>query len=91
MDEGWTYAAGRWDLRWRNRSVAVIVEQPEGSVRMTLCALKIWQVVFARAASVDQAKRYAERWCAARLFPELPSREGAKRLRRLHASDPGVL
>lgn len=27
-----------------------------------------------------QAKRYAERWCAARLYPELPLREAVARL-----------
>ena len=34
----------------------------------------------ARAANVRQAKRYAERWCAARLYPELPLREAVARL-----------
>ena len=33
-----------------------------------------------RAANVRQAKRYAERWCAARLYPELPLREAVARL-----------
>lgn len=33
-----------------------------------------------RAASVRQAKRYAERWCAARLYPSLPLREAVARL-----------
>lgn len=81
MDTGWNYAAGRWDLRWRNRSVAVIVLQPDGSAQMTLCALKIWQVIHTRAPSVGQARRYAERWCAARLFPGVWIRERVKRFR----------
>ncbi|ROP73897.1 hypothetical protein EDF74_3333 [Stenotrophomonas rhizophila] len=81
MHDGWDYRAGRWDLGWVNRSVAVVVLQPDGSAKMTLCALKIWQVIHMRAASVDQDKRYAERWCAARLFPEVSTREGVERFR----------
>ncbi|PZT35257.1 hypothetical protein A7X93_00720 [Stenotrophomonas maltophilia] len=41
---------------------------------------KMWQVKEVRAASIRQAKRYAERWCAARLYPELPLREAVARL-----------
>ncbi len=40
---------------------------------------KMWQVKEVRA-NVRQAKRYAERWCAARLYPELPLREAVARL-----------
>ena len=32
------------------------------------------------ATPIRQAKRYAERWCAARLYPELPLREAVVRL-----------
>ncbi|KAG1247685.1 hypothetical protein G6F65_020034 [Rhizopus arrhizus] len=41
---------------------------------------KMWQTKEARAANVRQAKRYAERWCAARLYPYLPLREAVARL-----------
>ncbi|MCF3500798.1 hypothetical protein GUL02_10330 [Stenotrophomonas maltophilia] len=41
---------------------------------------KMWQVKEVRAANVRQARRYAERWCAARLYPELPLREAVARL-----------
>ncbi|PZT29060.1 hypothetical protein A7X93_16245 [Stenotrophomonas maltophilia] len=41
---------------------------------------KMWQVKKVRAASVRQAKRYSERWCAARLHPDLPLREAVARL-----------
>ncbi|EMF58902.1 Hypothetical protein EPM1_4172 [Stenotrophomonas maltophilia EPM1] len=41
---------------------------------------KMWHTKEARAANVRQAKRYAERWCAARLYPELPLREAVARL-----------
>ncbi len=40
----------------------------------------MWQVKKVRAASVRQAKRYSERWCAARLHPDLPLREAVARL-----------
>lgn len=36
---------------------------------------KFWHVNEVRAANVRQAKRYAERWCAARLYRGLPLRE----------------
>ncbi|HEL7889970.1 TPA: hypothetical protein UMI76_002177 [Stenotrophomonas maltophilia] len=36
---------------------------------------KMWQVKEVRAANVRQAKRCAERWCAARLYPDLPLRQ----------------
>ncbi|PNY71621.1 hypothetical protein C1750_14520 [Stenotrophomonas pavanii] len=41
---------------------------------------KMWQVKEVRAANVRQAKRYAERWCAARLYPDLPLRQAVARL-----------
>ncbi|KGM23941.1 hypothetical protein LI87_0109205 [Stenotrophomonas maltophilia] len=41
---------------------------------------KMWHTKEARAANVRQAKRYAERWCAARLYPDLPLREAVARL-----------
>ncbi len=41
---------------------------------------KMWQVKEVRAATVRQAKRYAERWCAARLYPDLPLRQAVARL-----------
>lgn len=41
---------------------------------------KMWHVKEVRAANVLQAKRYAERWCAARLYPDLPLREAVARL-----------
>lgn len=31
-------------------------------------------------ASLRQGKRFAERWCAARLYPDLPLREAVERL-----------
>ncbi|UQA20927.1 hypothetical protein [Stenotrophomonas sp. NY11291] len=40
----------------------------------------MWEVKEVRAANVRQAKRYGERWCAARLYPDLPLREAVARL-----------
>lgn len=49
-------------------------------MRVHLDARKMWQTKDVWAASVDQGKRYAERWCAARLYPDLPLREAVARL-----------
>jgi len=35
----------------------------------------MWQVKEARVGSVRQGKRFAERWCAARLYPGVPLRD----------------
>lgn len=43
-------------------------------------AQKMWDVKEVRAASVQQAKRYAERWCAARLYRGVPLRQAVARL-----------
>jgi hypothetical protein len=41
---------------------------------------KFWRVKEGRAANARQAKRYGERWCAARLYPDLRLREAVARL-----------
>ncbi|EED37012.1 hypothetical protein SSKA14_3827 [Stenotrophomonas sp. SKA14] len=43
-------------------------------------ARKISQTKKVFAASASQGKRYAERWCAARLYQGLPLREAVERL-----------
>lgn len=80
QNDGWQHRLGRWELRWYDRVVAVVTVQPDGTVHMTLNALKMWQVKHVRANSVDQAKRYGERWCAARLLPGVPLREAVATL-----------
>ncbi|WP_369040053.1 hypothetical protein [Stenotrophomonas maltophilia] len=47
---------------------------------MSLNCRKYYQVKRVRAANVAQGKRYAERWCAARLYPEMRLREAVARL-----------
>lgn len=49
-------------------------------MRVHLDARKIWQTKDVWAASVDQGKRYAERWCAARLYPEMRLRAAVARM-----------
>lgn len=49
-------------------------------MRVHLDARKMWQTKDAWAASVDQGKRYAERWCAARLYPEMRLRAAVARM-----------
>lgn len=49
-------------------------------MRVHLDARKMWQTKDVWAASVDQGKRYAERWCAARLYPEMRLRAAVARM-----------
>lgn len=67
-------------LWWSGRQIAHVVPAKDGGVRVHLDARKMWQTKDERAASIAQGKRYAERWCAARLYPELPLREAVARL-----------
>lgn len=55
---------------------------PDGrpGLRLWMEGQKFWQVKDVRVASVRQGKRFAERWCAARLYPDLPLREAVARL-----------
>ncbi len=70
----------RWAL-WRNgREVAGVTTAREGGYRLHLNALKMWQTKNAPVASIPQGKRFAERWCAARMYPELPLLEAVVRL-----------
>lgn len=88
-DGGWRFRFDRWELVWGHRVIAIAALQSDGTVLMTLNAMKMWQVKHVRAPSMEQAKRYAERWCAARLLPELPTKVGAMTLRghRTHGSE----
>ena len=77
---GWVQMGERWALWWNGREVASLTPDRAGGLRMTLNALKMWQTKSVRVASVRQGKRFAERWCAARLYPDLPLREAVVRL-----------
>ncbi|QBR45054.1 hypothetical protein DAIF1_26270 [Stenotrophomonas indicatrix] len=57
-------------------------------MRVHLNARKMWQTKDVWAASVDQGKRYAERWCAARLYPEMRLRAAVSRMVADAPSEP---
>ncbi|MRI41660.1 hypothetical protein D5301_05300 [Stenotrophomonas sp. MH181796] len=80
IPSGWVQTGERWDLWWNGRSVANITPAPGRGVRLHLDARKIFETKKVFAASVSQGKRYAERWCAARLYSDLPLREAVARL-----------
>lgn len=77
---GWVQTGERWALWYDGRGTAGV--EPDGGlgVRLWMESCKFWEVKEIRAANVRQAKRYAARWCAARLYPELPLREAVARL-----------
>ncbi len=77
---GWVQMGERWALWWNGREIASLSPDRAGGLRMTLNALKMWQTKNVRVVSLRQGKRFAERWCAARLYPGLPLREAVVRL-----------
>lgn len=77
---GWVQSGDRWDLWWNGRCVANVVPHAVLGVRLFLDARKMSQTKVVAAANARQAKRYAERWCAARLYSDLPLREAVARL-----------
>jgi len=80
IPSGWVQMGERWALWWNGREVASVTPTREGGFRLHMNALKMWQTKNAPVASIRQGKRFAERWCAARLFPDLPLREAVVRL-----------
>ena len=80
IPSGWLQMGERWALWWNGREVASVTPTREGGYRLHMNALKMWQTKNAPVASIRQGKRFAERWCAARLFPDLPLREAVVRL-----------
>ncbi|WP_242015877.1 hypothetical protein [Stenotrophomonas maltophilia] len=77
---GWVQTGERWALWYNGRETAGVTPDGGPGVRLWMEGQKMWQVKEVRAANVRQAKRYAERWCAARLYPNLPLREAVARL-----------
>ncbi|HDS1088307.1 TPA: hypothetical protein QDZ57_001436 [Stenotrophomonas maltophilia] len=80
IPSGWVQTGERWALWYNGRETASVTPDGGPGVRLWMEGQKMWQVKEVRAASVRQAKRYAERWCAVRLYPELPLREAVARL-----------
>jgi len=77
---GWVQTGERWALWYNGRETASVTPDGGPGVRLWMEGQKMWHVKEVRAANVRQAKRYAERWCAARLYPDLPLREAVARL-----------
>ncbi|HGM5118981.1 TPA: hypothetical protein ACKPZZ_001164 [Stenotrophomonas maltophilia] len=77
---GWVQMGDGWVLWWSGRQIAHVVPAKDGGVCVHLDARKMWDTKDARAASIAQGKRYAERWCAVRLYPELRLRAAVARL-----------
>ncbi|HEL3254948.1 TPA: hypothetical protein UMF52_000197 [Stenotrophomonas maltophilia] len=77
---GWVQSGDRWDLWWNGRCVANVVPHAVLGVRLFLAARKSPQPKVVAAVNARQAKRYAERWCAARLCPQLRLRDAVARL-----------
>ncbi|WP_171955571.1 hypothetical protein [Stenotrophomonas maltophilia] len=80
IPSGWVQTGERWALWYNGRETASVTPDGGPGVRLWMEGQKMWQVKEVRAANVRQAKRYAERWCAARLYPDLPLREAVARL-----------
>jgi hypothetical protein len=77
---GWVQLGDNWVLWWSGRQIAQVSPAKDRGVRVHLDAWKMWQTKEEWAASLAQGKRYAERWCAVRLYPELRLRAAVARL-----------
>ncbi len=80
IPSGWVQTGERWALWYNGRETASVTPDGGPGVRLWMEGQKMWQVKEVRAANARQAKRYAERWCAARLYPDLPLRQAVARL-----------
>lgn len=80
VPSGWVQMRESWVLWWSGRQIANISRGKDGAVRVRLDARKMWQIKEVPAASIAQGKRYAERWCAVRLYPDLPLRAAVLKL-----------
>ncbi|HEL4263693.1 hypothetical protein D7T48_11910 [Stenotrophomonas maltophilia] len=80
IPSGCVQTGERWALWYNGRETASVTPDGGPGVRLWMEGQKMWQVKEVRAANVRQAKRYAERWCAARLYPDLPLRQAVARL-----------
>ncbi|HGM7307608.1 TPA: hypothetical protein ACKP7U_004314 [Stenotrophomonas maltophilia] len=80
IPSGWVQMGEGWALWYNGRETASVAPDGRPTLRLWMQGQKMWQVKEARVASVRQGKRFAERWCAARLFPGLPLREAVVHL-----------
>ncbi|MGV6483164.1 hypothetical protein ACTUVJ_000204 [Stenotrophomonas indicatrix] len=77
---GWVQMGAGWVLWWSGRQIAHVTPAKDGGVLVHLDARKMWETKNERAASIAQGKRFAERWCAARLYPEMRLRAAVARM-----------
>ncbi|RRU68253.1 hypothetical protein [Stenotrophomonas maltophilia] len=85
---GWVQLGDTWVLWWNGSQIVNVSTAKDGSVRVRLNARKMWDTKDVRAASIAQGKRYAERWCAMRLYPELRLRAAVARLVDATSAEP---
>ncbi|HHA2975132.1 TPA: hypothetical protein ACOFD8_002498 [Stenotrophomonas maltophilia] len=85
---GWVQLGDNWVLWWSGRQIAQVSPAKDRGVRVHLDARKMWQTKDEWAASLAQGKRYAERWCAVRLYPELRLRAAVARLLGTKPAEP---
>ncbi|MGO4718016.1 hypothetical protein AB4071_02665 [Stenotrophomonas sp. 2MCAF14_2] len=88
IPSGWVQMGESWVLWWGGRQIANVRCGKDGAVRVRLDARKMWQIKEAPAASIAQGKRYAERWCAARLYPEMRLRAAVARMLDATPAEP---
>lgn len=67
----WVQLGDTWVLWWNGLQIAQVSPAKERGRHVHLYARKIRQTKDEWAASLAQGKRYAERWCATRIFPEM--------------------
>ncbi|MEN5293744.1 hypothetical protein ABE486_05560 [Stenotrophomonas sp. TWI591] len=88
IPSGWVQLGDTWVLWWNGRRIVNVSAAKDGSVRVRLNARKMWDTKDVRVASIAQGKRYAERWCAARLYPEMRLRAAVARLLDATPAEP---
>lgn len=88
IPSGWVQMGESWVLWWNGRQIVNVSAAKDGGVHVRLNARKMWDTKDVRAASITQGKRYAERWCAARLYPELRLRAAVARLLDTTRAEP---
>lgn len=76
---GWVQHGEHWGLWWGNRQIACVQPSAKG-VRVVLACRKLWQDKEVWAATIAQGKRYAERWCAARVLEGVPLKAAVAQL-----------
>lgn len=76
---GWVQRGDHWGLWWRNRQIACVQPGAHG-IRVVLSCRKLWQDKEVGAATIAQCKRYAERWCAARVLEGVPLKDAVAQL-----------